>query len=148
MSCTFFGCSTTPDVEHSLSARIIERRQQKDLTTLGGKAGEQGKRHLTTPSFFGKEVKFDNEANPCVLWFSNFWLSPKMAKQNLRVKSTALLCSCLHRPYLTTGLEFNTSYGWMNEEINEASKLRLFIRNRWRGPESHRGVGRHMYSPA
>lgn len=148
MSCTFFGCSTTPDVEHSLSAWIIERRQQKRSHHSGREGWGTGQEAPHHPSFFGKEARVDNEANPCVLWFSNFWLSPKMTKQNLRVKSTALLCSCLHCPYLTTILEFNTSYGWMNEEINEASKLRLFIRNRWRGPESHRGVGRHMYSTA
>lgn len=144
-NCTFSGCSTSPDAAHALPTWVMERRQQ-NLIPPGGRAREQG-RGTSFPLVL-QESKGCEWNKPMCTSLQCLTVSQNIQAELKRVRAEFPPCLCLCCPYLTAGLEVNNSRCWMNEEINERSKLRLPTWTSCGGPERHRRCPPTSYSLA
>lgn len=66
---------------------FLQRESWKEGSKISSRqeAGLEDRAGGTRQPFCGREGRADNETNPCLQGVSNFWPSPKMAKQNLGV---------------------------------------------------------------
>lgn len=116
------------------SAWVMERRQQS-LITPGGRAGKLGRRHPINPGSLGEKGELIMKQTPV---YKESPISDLLLKWQSR--TWEYKCRIPLFPYIMKGLELNNYDCWTNQEINEASKLRLPLWNSFGGNWEALGV--------